>query len=107
MLPVPGRGSVKVTVDEISIGGVQLMLNHSADVFMLNQTISGCRIELGSFGSITCNLEVRSLKRTPSRMLGMGCRFVGLSKANEALLARFVAQQEHKSVTSRGGLFGL
>jgi hypothetical protein len=72
----------------------------------MGQTIAGCRIELGSLGSITCNLEVRSLKRTPTRKLGLGCRFVCLPKQSEALVSRFVAQQERSGGT-RSGLFSL
>jgi c-di-GMP-binding flagellar brake protein YcgR len=105
-LPVPGRGSVKVPVNEISVGGVSLHLTHAEDVFSMGQTIAGCRFELGSVGAINCTLEVRSLKRTPSRMLALGCRFVSLPKSSEALVSRFVAQQERSGGT-KSGLFSL
>jgi c-di-GMP-binding flagellar brake protein YcgR len=105
-LPVPGRGNVKVPVNEISVGGVSLLLGHAEDVFSMGQNIAGCRIELGSLGTITCNLEVRSLKRTPTRKLALGCRFVGLPKPSEALVSRYVAQQE-RSGGSKSGLFSL
>ena len=106
-LPMPGRGSAKVPVKEISVGGAMLILNHATDNFTLGQVISGCQLDLGSQGRINCSLEVRGLKRLPSRMTGMGCRFVGMSKANEGLLARFVAQQERKSIAKSNNLFSL
>jgi len=97
-LPVPGMGIVKIAINEISVGGVLLLLNSSADRFMAGQIISGCQIELAGFGKIPCGLEVRRIKRSPGRGIGIGCRFVGMSSANEALVARFVAQEERKSV---------
>lgn len=105
-LPVPGRGSVKVPVNEISVGGVSLLLGHGEDAFTMGQRIAGCRIELGGLGTIACTLEVRSLKRTPTRKLGLGCRFVDLPRQSEALVARYVAQQE-RGGGAKSGLFGL
>jgi c-di-GMP-binding flagellar brake protein YcgR len=106
LLPIPGHGSVKVPVNEISVGGVSLQLGHAEDVFTMGQKIAGCRIDLGSLGAVECNLEVRSLKRTPTRKLALGCRFVSMPKSSEALVARYVAQQE-RSGASKSGLFSL
>lgn len=105
-LPIPGRGNVKVPVNELSVGGVSLQLGHAEDVFRIGQSVPGCRLDLGSVGTVVCTLEVRSLKRTPARLLSLGCRFVGLTQASEALIARFVSQQE-RGGASRSGLFSL
>ncbi|MGE5466021.1 MAG: flagellar brake protein [Ignavibacteria bacterium] len=104
-VPVPGRGYVSVPVPEISVGGVLLLIDSAEDVFRLGQTID-CSIELGSLGRIRCDLEVRGFKRMPSRRMGMGCRFARLSRSDEALIARFVSQQERETLAKKG-FFGL
>lgn len=98
MLPIPGRGLVKVPVNDISVGGVQVLLANAAEYFRYRDTISGCQLDLGSHGKVNCNLEVRTIKQMPSRTTAMGCRLSGLSRSHEALIARFVARQERKGM---------
>lgn len=102
-LPVPGRGYVTVPVNEVSVGGTLVMLDHASDAFHLGQNID-CQLKLGAVGSVKCRLEVRGFKRV-GRMLGMGCRFAGLSRGDEAMIARFVAQSERDSIT-KSNFFG-
>ncbi len=99
-LPVPGRGYITVPVNEVSLGGTLVMLDYAADVFHLGQTID-CQLKLGEAGAVRCRLEVRGFKRI-GRMLGMGCRFVGLSRGDEAMIARFVSQQERDAIAKGG-----
>lgn len=99
VLPVPGRGSVRVPVLDLSVGGMLLSLNTTvADQFSLHQKVSGCQLDLGSLGKVSCNIEVRRLKLMPSRMTGMGCYFIGLPGSSEVLISRAVAQQQRKSL---------
>lgn len=103
-LPVPGRGFVTVPVQEMSVGGTLLMVGHACDDFHLGQTVD-CQFKLGSEGTIRCSVEVRGFKRI-GRELGMGCRFVSLSRANESAIARFVSQEERGTIVKRN-IFGL
>ncbi len=106
-----GDGSkLRVPVDELSVGGIQLILSYDASNFSIGQKLPGCELEMGGLGNLLCQLEVRNTKEITSRIsgnraIGMGCRFVGLGKSDEARISRFVAQQERKSGGS--GLFGL
>lgn len=96
-LPIPGKGMVKAPIADLSVGGALLTLNSSAaSGFTIGQTLSGCEVHLGSFGKVSCKLEVRTIKLMPSRMTGVGCRFVSLPTATEAQIARFIAQHERK-----------
>lgn len=101
---------LRVPVDELSVGGLQLILGYDEDNFSVGQKLAGCELDMGGLGNLACQLEVRSIKQITSRFsgaraIGMGCRFVGLGKSDEARISRFVAQQERK--TSSSGLFGL
>jgi c-di-GMP-binding flagellar brake protein YcgR len=100
-LPVPGQGYMSVPVQEMSVGGALLMVGPAADAFRLGQTID-CQIKFGGEGSLRCKLEVRGFKRV-GRGMGMGCRFVSLSRSDEATIARFVSQQERDSISKGGG----
>lgn len=102
-LALPGGGKLKVPIDELSVGGVQLILGYDARTFPIGQKLPGCEIELGAGSVLLCQLEVRSNKQITSRFsglrsVGMGCRFVGLSKGDEARVSRFVAQQERQAL---------
>jgi c-di-GMP-binding flagellar brake protein YcgR len=101
VLPVPGRGIARVPVVDISAGGALLLVSNGADGFSLRQVIPGCQIDLGSHGKISCDLEVRRVKLMPNRSAGMGCRFASLSKASEAQLARFVAQNQRPGLARK------
>lgn len=101
---------LRVPVDELSVGGVQLILSYDESSFAIGQKLPGCELEMAGLGNLVCQLEVRSSKETTSRFsgsraIGMGCRFVGLGKSDEARISRFVAQQERK--TAGSGLFSL
>ncbi|HEX8963161.1 MAG TPA: flagellar brake protein [Rhodocyclaceae bacterium] len=99
-LPVPGRGYITVPVQEMSVGGSLLMVDSAADSFHLGQTLD-CQFKLGGQGALRCRVEVRGFKRV-GRAMGMGCRFVSLSRSDEAAIARFVAQEERDSITKGG-----
>jgi c-di-GMP-binding flagellar brake protein YcgR len=100
MLPVPGHGYLAVPVQEMSVGGTLLMVDHAADAFHLGQIVD-CQFKLGSQGTLRCKVEVRGFKRI-GRVMGMGCRFVSLARADESAIARFVSQQERDSITKGG-----
>lgn len=92
---------LKVPVDELSVGGVQLVLGYDAPSFSIGQKLVDCQLDLGGLGTVVCQLEVCSNKQITSRFsglraIGVGCRFVGLPRSDEARVSRFVIQQERQ-----------
>lgn len=97
-LPIPGRGNTRVTISDISVDGVFLQAGSAGDDLHPKQVLTGCSIDLGPFGTISCNLEIRRLKRTPGRGIGVGCRFISLPMRTQSLIAQFVTQEERKRI---------
>lgn len=92
--------SLKLSVDELSVGGLSLFTSKDQDSFTIRQAIKNCQLDLGDFGKLECTLEVCSIKQTTNRIgakvTSIGCRFVGLKANEEAILSRFITQQERR-----------
>lgn len=103
----PATGTIKLNIVELSVGGVQLVLNIPSDSFSINQRIATCMINLGTDGNVSCGLEIRSIKQLPNKKWTLGCQLLGLSKTGEAQIARFVTRAQGKINASSGRFFGL
>nr|WP_054773001.1 flagellar brake protein [Methylogaea oryzae] len=95
---LPNMRTVTMLVDEVSVGGVHLMLDKDVGhIFATRQVFKNCQLNLGGAGKIECTLEVRNVRPAGGKWTGIGCSFVQLPATAEAALSRFIAQQEIKS----------
>lgn len=88
------RPEHKVTIMDISVGGVALVCEEHDTELQPGKIYPDCRIMLPDFGILTATIEVRTTFRITQRN-GMvhnraGCQFTQLDGATSALLQRYV-----------------
>lgn len=98
-LPHASGKVIELPLHDISIGGVGLWMMGAVDIQQMD-VYKGCRIDLGTFGMIEVNLEIRSkrqvTRRDGSTQIMIGTRYVDLSRQTENLLQRYMAQLERE-----------
>ena len=89
----------KMTIVDIGIGGIGLESQVAALPFDTTQIIRRAHLDLGKFGSLTFDMEVRYTQivtRAHKPFVRIGCRFLGLSQAQESALQRFITQVQRE-----------
>ena len=111
VIPLPldqGGGSAIVPLADISCGGIAI-LDHK---LVLDNTIGlkylDCRLDLPDIGSVTTGLRVRNsmeltlLNNKTNRRLG--CEFIDISRANLAMVQRYITKLERERNARIAGL---
>lgn len=87
-----------LTVRDISLGGLSLVTNKQLDNSAVMETFHNCHLDLKNAGKITVDLEVRIAIALSQNKSGLatrvGCRFVKIAPAHQAVLQRFMAMVE-------------
>lgn len=95
----PNGKVMELPLHDISIGGMGLWMSGQVEVEQLD-VFPGCRLDLGTFGTIEVSLEVRSKRQVTKRdgtvQTMLGTRFVDLPRQTENLLQRYIAQLERE-----------
>lgn len=96
--PYGGR-MVELPVHDVSIGGMGLWLPPNSKID-IGDVLQGSRVDLGTFGVVEVNLEVRSnrmvTRRSGSTQPMLGCCFQSLPRSTENILQRYIAQLERE-----------
>jgi c-di-GMP-binding flagellar brake protein YcgR len=111
IVPLPeelGGGTAIFPLADISCGGIAMLDNK----FMLGNTIGlnypGCRIDLPDIGTVMTTLQVRNsldltlLNNKANRRLG--CHFIDISRANLAMVQRYITKLERERNARIAGL---
>jgi hypothetical protein len=85
----------ELPVSDLSIGGIGLRASpQMASMFYAGRKLPQARLQLGADHWFVADLEVRLARRFQSKLLGtqlhLGCRFMGLSKSDTALLEQII-----------------
>jgi flagellar brake protein len=111
IIPMPeelGGGTALFPLSDISCGGIAILDNKAqlGDTIGLNYLL--CRIDLPDIGTVTTTLQVRNaiditlLNNKTNRRLG--CRFVDISRANLAMVQRYITKLERERNARIAGL---
>ena len=85
----------QLAVIDLGIGGVGLESHETYLPFEKDQVIQQAHVDLGKFGILNFAMEVRYIlpvTRAHKQFVRIGCRFLGLSQAQESTLQRFITQ---------------
>ncbi|MDR3427381.1 MULTISPECIES: flagellar brake protein [Silvimonas] len=103
-----GNQRATLEVHDISLGGVGLWANSTqAAMLQPGEKVPKAELELGQWGNMPVNLEVRSrrvmMTRSGQEMHHIGCRFLNIGRSAEAMLQRLLAhlERERKSLVDR------
>jgi len=82
----------KLTLLDISIGGMALMSYPDKFALPLGKTIDGCYLDLPGIGQVTVTLKVKHLDQVPrdEKSRRVGCEFVQLAPQARMMLQRYV-----------------
>jgi len=90
--------TIVLNVRDISLGGLSIVTNKQIDSSSVMETFHNCRLDLKSAGNITVDLEVRIVIALSQNKSGLatrlGCKFVKIAPAHQAILQRFMAMVE-------------
>lgn len=103
---LPDGKGVKAEITDISLGGVAVELPALPSPLSPGETLTGTRINLGNFGTLVADLEVRhlqSLTRGTRQSIHLGCRFARLNHAQETDIQRYMShiQREERARLGR------
>lgn len=109
-----GDGSTKVfdmPLADISAGGISLVAPvENAEYFYQDMPLSECQLDIPGEGIISVNLEVRKVveisKRSGQHNLRVGCEFIDLSSARQAMIERYITRIERERKARDSGLMG-
>ena len=90
---------------DIGLGGVGLEAQVATLPFQIKQILPKVSIDLGKFGKLLVELEVRyvgSFSRGAKQISRLGCQFVKLSNAQENDVQRFVTQVQREERAKLG-----
>lgn len=89
----------EMAIVDIGLGGAALESPQSKLPFEIGQTIARARLDLGKFGIVETDLEIRyvgSRTQGQKEVGRLGCHFVTLSQAQENQLQRFVTHVQRE-----------
>jgi c-di-GMP-binding flagellar brake protein YcgR len=95
----------EMSVVDIGLGGVGLEAPAATLPFELGQTLERVTIDLGKFGKLQVDLEIRyagSVSRGAKQSSRLGCRFLKLNHAQENELQRFITQVQREERAKLG-----
>lgn len=95
----------EMTVMDVGLGGVGLDAPVIKLPFEIGQTLSRVSIDLGKFGKLVADLEVRhtdSVSRGTRQSSRLGCRFLGLTPGQEHDLQRFITHVQREERAKLG-----
>lgn len=115
MLPMTQRRPCIVSGDDgkqwemlavdIGLGGVGLESQATSLPFENGQILSRVRIDLGKFGKLEVDLEIRfkgAVTRGAKQAIRLGCHFVKINHAQENELQRFITQVQREERAKLG-----
>ena len=109
-----GDGTTKVLdmpLSDISAGGISLVAPvENAEYFSQDMPLAECQLDVPCEGIISVNLEVRKVvevsKRSGQQNLRIGCEFIELSSARQAMIERYITRIERERKARDSGLLG-
>lgn len=96
---------LELTVLDIGLGGVGFEARGARLPVEIGQLVPGVTIDLGKFGSLRVDLEIRYIRQPDpeARRSGkLGCRFASLNSRQENDLQRFITQVQVEDRARRG-----
>lgn len=111
LIPLPedlGGGTAAFPLADISCGGIAILDNKLELANTIGVTFLNCRIDLPDSGTVTANLRVCNslditlLNNKTNRRLG--CQFVDISRANLAMVQRYITKLERERNARIAGL---
>lgn len=90
---------------DIGLGGVGMEAEAASLPFEIGQTLQRVQIDLGKFGKLVVDLEIRyagTVARGAKQFCRLGCHFVKLNNAQETDLQRFVTQVQREERAKLG-----
>lgn len=111
LIRVPGTDSspertVECEASDLSVGGVCLLQAEDAGGLTPMTVYERCAMVLPELGTVSFSLEVRHIvpteTRSGQRRTRLGCRFIGLSTRDEALLQRYIGKVERERRMAMG-----
>jgi flagellar brake protein len=85
-------------VDDISLGGIAILLNQGEMNADYGMALTGCRFSLPDIGEIEADLEIRNITQLSlnkgGKKIRLGCQFISLSNAVENKLQRYIIKLE-------------
>lgn len=95
----------ELSVINIGVNGIGLETQGSQLPFTIGQVLPSAVIDLGKFGRIETDLDVRHYElvtRAAKATVHMGCRFVALSPAHEVAIQKLMIQVQREDPTRHG-----
>jgi flagellar brake protein len=95
----------EMSVVDIGLGGAGLEAPVATLPFGVGQTLERVSIDLGKFGKLVADLEIRyagSVSRGAKQSSRLGCHFVKLNQAQETELQRFITQVQREERAKLG-----
>jgi c-di-GMP-binding flagellar brake protein YcgR len=110
-IPLPdelGGGAAVFPLSDISCGGIAILDNKLLLGEPIGIDFPNCRIDLPEIGLVTTTLQVRNsldltLRNNKSNRR-LGCRFVGISRGNLAMVQRYITKLERERNARIAGL---
>jgi c-di-GMP-binding flagellar brake protein YcgR len=101
-IPIQGESGTSdwqaAIVDDISLGGIALLLNEGEIEATHGMVFKGCRLSLPDIGEIEADLETRNItqmsQKKGGRKIRIGCQFTTLSNAVQTKLQRYIIKLE-------------
>lgn len=103
----PKGKKIRLVVDDLSIGGVGLLMAENEYQIGLREILQECHIDSKDFEMVRFKLEVRGFKpftntTTGVRMVKMGCSFTDISKQDQVKVQRAIVNLERKMISKLG-----
>ena len=111
VIPMPdalGGGTAPFPLSDISCGGIAILDNRLVLGNTIGNNYLGCQIDLPDIGSVQTTLQIRNsieltlLNNKANRRLG--CAFIDISRANLALVQRYITKLERERNARLAGL---
>ncbi|WP_169307394.1 flagellar brake protein [Chitiniphilus eburneus] len=98
-IPLAEDNHLQAIVSDLSAGGLKLSA-HAPLPILVGQTLFDCRFTLPGFGQIETDLHIEDAQeselRSGAHQLHYGCQFIGLSRADQQKIQRYLAQLERR-----------
>lgn len=101
---IPAQGNTGIAdwlaaiVEDISLGGIAILLNDGEMRAEYGMALKGCRFSLPDVGEIEADLEIRNVTQIPLKKGGkkirLGCQFVSLNSTFQTKLQRYIIKLE-------------
>lgn len=95
-VPLPDGDVAQLAIDDLSVGGIAMLADHSFARFAPGAVFENCNIDLPEHGLISTSLELRTQGPAArnAKQLRFGCRFVDLPGTVETRIQRYINDLE-------------